>query len=548
MVIYGCPDFEVILHKGSSDFLLITFSSLGMFDANGSMANGSLFWGRSLAEKFDYAAVGFVAKKRNWFCSPDMPQACNAVASIAQTYGAVVVYGSSMGGFAALRWASALRATSVISFAPQFSIEPRVVRHFDRRYQYAYTPEIHDGMGILADHVGCPSFMFLDPTCAEDRGHARLIELSGCKTTRIDLPHCGHECIRVLSNAATADSLINGAAQRDEPEVKRLMKAARRSSSIRPFELAKKLMDSKPSIAAKILAKFGARFEISQQKTLADGLLGKTWTQAESKSPQHSTTSLSTKAPQIGNGPTFLQGHRLAMGEIIPRLVHMHVPKTAGTALRSAFVKHFSGSCRIFPEWDEKKYKDVNVDDYDFFSGHFGFDTAKRLNGDIVTVLRHPVDRFLSVYYFWKQLYTTGVEKSSNTELAHRFDLADFVTLNDQLGLLEEFQNRCTFQIAYGSSLDHRRRLRLQGLSENQIFDMAVANLRSCKVVGIQENMPSFSTKIHQTYGIDLHIQPINVTKERVEVDAIPISVRRSIQKWVYMDLELYQEGLKLAL
>ena len=58
-----------------------------------------------------------------------------------------------------------------------------------------------------------------------------------------------------------------------------------------------------------------------------------------------------------------------------------------------------------FPTTTNEKYKDVNPDEYDVFSGHYGYHTAATLGGDMITVLRSPVDRFLSVYYFWRQLH-----------------------------------------------------------------------------------------------------------------------------------------------
>ena len=229
----------------------------------------------------------------------------------------------------------------------------------------------------------------------------------------------------------------------------------------------------------------------------------------------------------------------------ISRIVHVHVPKTAGTALRSAFEKQFHGKLRVFPHWDESKYATVDPNDFDFFSGHIGFETAKRLNGTLITVLRDPVDRFMSVYYFWRQLHERGIEKSINTQLAAKYSLSEFVKIRDQPGLLEEFHNRCTLQIAYGSALHQRRDLRLRGLTEDEIFQMAVSNLRTFTVVGVQEDMPGLARKIKDTTGVDLGVQKINVTEGRSPVSDIDIGTKRLMHQWVYLDLELYAEATK---
>jgi len=228
------------------------------------------------------------------------------------------------------------------------------------------------------------------------------------------------------------------------------------------------------------------------------------------------------------------------------RLVHLHIPKTAGTALKTAFEKQFKDRLRIFPHWHEGKYTGVNPGDFDFYSGHFGFDTASRLQGDIVTVFRSPVDRFVSVYYFWRQLYERGVEKTKNTELAYKFKLDEFVKIKDDPGLVEEFLNRCTLQVAYGSSTEQRRTLRLRGLTDDEIFRMAVANLEKFSVIGIQEKMGPFADKIAEKFGVNLKIEKINVTEERLKIADISVSTRRAIQEWVFMDIELYQQAWQM--
>jgi hypothetical protein len=230
-----------------------------------------------------------------------------------------------------------------------------------------------------------------------------------------------------------------------------------------------------------------------------------------------------------------------------PRLVHLHIPKTAGTALRSAFQRHFEGKMRIFPHWEEAKIAAANPQEYDFFSGHIGFTTASKLEADIVTVLRNPVDRYISVYYFWRQLFEAGEERTFNTELAHKYSLDEFVQIRDQPNLLEEFENRSTYQIAFGSSLLQRRKLRQESLSSDDIFKLAIGNIHRCKAVGIQEDMSRFVGTILKQYGVSLTVEKINVTKARATINDVSIRTRRIIQDWVYMDIELYQEALRMA-
>ena len=555
MVIYDCDDFEVIRRQGDPGFLLITFSSLGMFNAAGSFADGKVFWGQSLAEKFNYAAIGFVAKQRNWFCSPYMHAACDKVAAVASGFDRVLAYGSSMGGYAALRWGKRAGAATAIAFAPQLSIDPAAVGTFDRRYEYAFRPDRHRGMDISAEHVGIPSFLFFDPSAAEDHQHAKLIRERVPNITKLHMLSCGHECIRAFANSGVADRMLRLCGAGDIDAVKKLASSLRKVSAIRPVELAMRIARNKKTTAERIFIKYQNCFEIRQKAAFVELLKSAHATSTgtnmtlDPESSHQLRSFISATAASVGGASSAgdkMPGER-ATSKPASRLIHLHVPKTAGTALRSAFEKQFVGKLRIFPEWDESKYAGINPDDFDFYSGHIGFDTASRIGGDIVTVLRHPVDRFISVYYFWRQLFATGVEKSANTQLASSYSLEDFARIRDQPGLIEEFQNRCTYQVAYGSSLSQRRHLRLQGLTDDQIFNTAVDNLAKFRAIGIQENMGRFSDIISDRFGVNLDIKKINVTRERPEIQAISVHTRRIIQDWVFMDLELYQEALRMT-
>jgi len=55
------------------------------------------------------------------------------------------------------------------------------------------------------------------------------------------------------------------------------------------------------------------------------------------------------------------------------RLLHLHIPKTAGTALRKALSQAFAGTRRTCPEQFEEQFLDVDPPSFDFYSGHSGF-------------------------------------------------------------------------------------------------------------------------------------------------------------------------------
>jgi hypothetical protein len=197
------------------------------------------------------------------------------------------------------------------------------------------------------------------------------------------------------------------------------------------------------------------------------------------------------------------------------RIIHLHIPKTAGTAFKQAFRQNFGSSSRIFPHWNETDYSAIDPEKYDFFSGHFGFKTASRIGGNIVSVFRNPVDRFLSVYFFWRERFLSGVEVGQHTSLAAKYSLDDFVTIRDEPLLLTQFYNRMTWQVAYGHMPHHRQELRALGKTEDEIFQMALQNLSTFSVVGVQERLGEFERMLRSRLDLNLQIARINVTRER---------------------------------
>jgi hypothetical protein len=72
-------------------------------------------------------AVHVIPRANDWYQHPEMPAAARLVSEIAADYQRVVAYGSSMGGYAAIRFGCAVGASLALALSPQFSIDPAVV-------------------------------------------------------------------------------------------------------------------------------------------------------------------------------------------------------------------------------------------------------------------------------------------------------------------------------------------------------------------------------------------------------------------------------------
>ena len=231
-------------------------------------------------------------------------------------------------------------------------------------------------------------------------------------------------------------------------------------------------------------------------------------------------------------------------------IVHVHIPKTAGTSLREAFEAAYGDRLRVYPLRFESEYGNIAYPEFNFFGGHIGFKVASGIGGDLITVLRDPVDRFVSNYFFLRHQSISGEARNHKTFLAERYDLDQFVQIGDEPILQKELRNRMTWQIAYSHRLELRQELIDAGIDDGELVRLALANLETFAVVGIQSDMPGLAEAIRRRYGVNLAIGRANVTGNRLAKRDISPATLRHIERWVYLDEEFYRTwiGMRQAM
>jgi len=228
------------------------------------------------------------------------------------------------------------------------------------------------------------------------------------------------------------------------------------------------------------------------------------------------------------------------------RIVHVHVPKTAGSALAEAFQRAYGNRIRVYPPRYEMHFNQAEYAGYNFFTGHIGAKVANEIGGDFITILRDPVDRFLSTYFFLRQLHSSGDEVSHKTSLAMRYDLDQFTRITEEPALELELRNRMTWQIAYSHRLNLRRELIATGIGDADLVRLAISNLSRFKIVGIQTNMAGLAKAIRERYQIEISIGRVNVTRSRLARNDLSLKTLDRIEKWVDLDQELYNACTRL--
>lgn len=123
-------------------------------------------------------------------------------------------------------------------------------------------------------------------------------------------------------------------------------------------------------------------------------------------------------------------------------LLFVHVPKTAGTSVRS-IVEY------IYPQNQAIRiadyHKKVSIPDFiQFVNGHVPTYFQKHLSVSplIMTLLRDPIERIISVHRFWRSLPLSDQsgETMNAIALAHQLSLPDFLT-SDEPPLEGELRN-----------------------------------------------------------------------------------------------------------
>ncbi|WP_436356184.1 tetratricopeptide repeat protein [Brevundimonas sp. CEF1] len=162
-------------------------------------------FGESFLRHAGVSAVHVMGSREEWYQYREMAEVMAAVRRITAGAERVMTYGSSMGGYAAIRFADAAGAHAALAISPQYSIDPAKVPFETRWRQEAHgirwLPEIDGPI-----KCGCTPIIVFDPT-GDDRRHVEMIAAETA-IERIDLPHSGHPSATYLSELELLGPLV----------------------------------------------------------------------------------------------------------------------------------------------------------------------------------------------------------------------------------------------------------------------------------------------------------------------------------------------------
>ena len=223
-------------------------------------------------------------------------------------------------------------------------------------------------------------------------------------------------------------------------------------------------------------------------------------------------------------------------------VIFLHIPKCAGSTLRNVIERQYpSGqtyrispnpspreSIREFKNLPESEQESIRA-----LSGHGGFSGLHNyLPGktEYVTLLRNPIDRVISNYY-----YVRRTEGHRHYETAREMSLREYVTS----GVNKALDNQMVRSIA-GSGAGGKNEE-----ADAERFRQAKENLNKYfGVVGLVEYFDKSILLMKQHFGWgDVSYQKRNVSSNRPAKEDLPVSLREEIEERNHWDRKLYEYG-----
>jgi hypothetical protein len=231
-------------------------------------------------------------------------------------------------------------------------------------------------------------------------------------------------------------------------------------------------------------------------------------------------------------------------------LLFLHIPKAGGTTLHSVIERQFapdvtftingmtpSQSIKEFIELTPERRERIRL-----VKGHMPYGLHKYLSvpATYITMLRDPVDRVASHYYFVRR--SPGVGHHEEVE-SRRLTLEDFVreraairANNDQTRLISGVEKVNAKLWRGGQGMNEEA-------GETDILEVAKANLRDhFTLVGLSERFDESLLLLKRLLGWrNIYYVKQNVTKGRPAKRQMPQETVRLIEKHNELDMALYE-------
>ncbi|MBS7541669.1 hypothetical protein [Ancylobacter oerskovii] len=231
---------------GTLDFLLITFSDL-IFPVE-----KRTFFAQGPAAKMSMPCLGLVAKKPNWFPPESVRKALEAMRPQLDAYRQRVLYGGSMGGYAAVKYSALFEASHVVSLCPQWSIDPAECGGVDPGWGGHFTRAMA-GMGIVPADVAGRVYLFLDTYDRRDRFHAGKIQAAYPSSVIFSVPWVGHNVTGTLSGTSNLFRIVRACMEGNHADLYSIVRSARIARPKRRNKIVELASSRHPALVSRLV-------------------------------------------------------------------------------------------------------------------------------------------------------------------------------------------------------------------------------------------------------------------------------------------------------
>lgn len=230
-------------------------------------------------------------------------------------------------------------------------------------------------------------------------------------------------------------------------------------------------------------------------------------------------------------------------------VVFVHVPKAGGTSVRNFIKSQVAEEC-IFPEerlHHFPRYDKLDVEGPTLFMSHFGFDFVKAADADAFVLMRHPVERVLSLYSY--AVHPAGNVPIINPKLVTGMTLDEFLTSSTE-AIRMNIDDAQVWQLASGYSARHRELRIANGATMERLILQAKANLDRSAVVGTLEDMPGFYRAICRYFGKSDAVPPrsaSNISEKRVRWADLSADQKSMVEACVSHEWPVYDHAKALG-
>lgn len=243
-------------------------------------------------------------------------------------------------------------------------------------------------------------------------------------------------------------------------------------------------------------------------------------------------------------------------------LYFLHIPKTAGTSMRSILAEKYGDRLCPAQMWDDFfRAPELRSTQYDAYSGHFGIDLPKFLGirMRVFTMLRDPVARTVSHYLQVRR----GVMHPLH-DLVSKQTLRDFVfdpatvpmilnlqarylastclALDDLSGIFTPYWHaRYTLSVAWENASCY--------MDASTLKEASMTALHSLDFIGLTEHFDDDLRHLRQVFGLpDVCLPRSNVSLREEAMQPIEPDVEERIRHLTSVDAALYAAAQSMRL